>query len=425
MKKLIELKLRVLARLVIRRYKPEIIGITGSVGKTSAKEAIFAVLSPKFQVRKSEKNYNNEIGLPLAIIGAESPGRSFFGWGAVFFRAFWMILFKSKNYPRILVLEMGADKPGDISYLLKIVKPKIGVITSIGESHLEFFKTVEGVKKEKGTLVRELKKDSWAVLNFDDPNCRSLVSETSAKIMTYGFGKGSDVWVPENGDNIANPNGASFKLQHQGSFIPVLLPGAVGRPAMYAALIGAAVGIIYGLNLVEISKNLSGFRPARGRMNLIPGIKNTLVIDDTYNSSPQSSIEALEVLARMPAGPSVKRFAVLGDMLELGKYTEEGHRLVGRKAADLKINQLIVVGERSRDIARGAQEAGMPEGNIFHFPEAGQAGLFVQERIKEGDIILVKGSQGARMEKIVKEIMAEPLRAGELLVRQDANWRNS
>ncbi len=433
MRKIIQLKLKILAKIILAKYKPDIVGITGSVGKTSTKEAIYTVLASKFKVRRNIKNYNNEIGLPLTIIGADSPGRSIIGWYIVFSKALKLILFKDKGYPKILVLEMGVDRPGDMKYLNSIVKCKVGVITSIGPVHLEFFGSINNIQKEKGGLIKNLTKSSWAVLNYDDEKVRQIGNNTEAQILIYGFDEKADVRALSyaeasaskhqvDSENANNLVGVSFKLSYNGSTVPVLLPKVIGYAAVYAALAGSAVGVAYGLNLVEIVQSLREFKSPRGRMNLVKGIKNTLIIDDTYNSSPQSSISALDVVKKIPLAKSARRFAVLGDMLELGSMSEQGHRQVGKKALKTGINKLIVVGERARDIARGAKDAGMTKDNIFHFSQAEKAGKFIQERISEGDLILVKGSQGARMEKIVKEIMAEPLRAKELLVRQDEQW---
>ncbi|MDP3043442.1 MAG: UDP-N-acetylmuramoyl-tripeptide--D-alanyl-D-alanine ligase [bacterium] len=440
MKKIIQFKLKILAKMILAKYKPDVIGITGSVGKTSAKEAVYTVLASKFNARRNIKNYNNEIGLPLTVIGVDSPGKSIFGWSAVFLKALKLILIKDVNYPRILVLEMGVDRPGDMDYLNSIVKCKIGIVTLIGPVHLEFFGSVGNIQKEKGKLISNLPKSGRAVLNYDDERVRQMSKLTEAAALAYGFDENADVRAREvifsfsnivnNGEfgvneaSAARLAGISFKLSYGGSTAPVLLPNVIGYAAVYAALAGAAAGVVYGLNLIEISQALRKFNSPRGRMNLINGIKNTLIIDDTYNSSPQSSIAALEIAGKVPLARGARRFVVLGDMLELGGYSEQGHKEVGRQAVKDKIDKLIAVGERARDIARGAEKAGMLADNIFHFARAEEAGKFIQERVNEGDLILVKGSQGMRMEKVVKEIMAEPLRAKELLVRQDEMWED-
>jgi len=423
-KKIIRLKLRILAKMILKKYRPEIIGITGSIGKTSAKNAIHLILSSKFSVRKSEKNYNNEIGLPLTVIGADSPHKSIAGWIGVFFRAFGLMLSRDRNYPEVLILEMGADRPGDIDYLLKIAKPKVGVITGVAEAHLEFFKSLESVKKEKTSLVRPIGAEGFAILNGDDPSLASLSDELKCETIKYGFNEDNDAVAAIANGGLFGVEGASFKVKYQGSVVPVFLPMAIGRPAVYAALAACAVGSVYGINLIDAANALKEFRLPKGRMNLIPGVKRTLIIDDTYNSSPRASLEALDALAAIKLPEAARRFAVFGDMLELGKYTEEGHERVGERAARLGVDFIITAGERSRDIGRGAERAGMSRDRIFHFAKNSEAGLFLQDRIRQGDLILVKGSQSARMEKVVKEIMAEPLRAEELLVRFDKEWRD-
>jgi UDP-N-acetylmuramoyl-tripeptide--D-alanyl-D-alanine ligase len=441
MKPLIQYILKVQGKRIFRKYKPDVIGITGSVGKTSAKEAVFIVLKNKFSVRRSIKNYNNEIGLPLTLIGEEAKGKDFFGWFKVFSRALALTSQTDKDYPKVMILEMGADKPGDIAYLLKIVKCKIGMITRIGESHLEAFKTVDRIKKEKALIVRELEKTNWAVLNFDDERIKDIAKDVKANYISYGIHEKADLQASEinlmkidarkndkDAEGREKPElgaksyGLSFKMLYKGSAVPVILEGVAGQSAIYACLAGAAAGIIYGMNLIEITDALKNYKNPKGRMNFIPGVKRTLILDDTYNSSPQSSLEALEVLSKLMPGKNARRYAVFGDMLELGEYTEAGHREVGEKIAELEIDELIVVGERSRDIARGAKQAGMSDDFIFHFSGNETAAVFLKERIKEGDIILVKGSQAVRMEKVVKELMADPLRAGELLVRQGEDW---
>ncbi|MFH1822992.1 MAG: Mur ligase family protein, partial [Patescibacteria group bacterium] len=182
MKRLLQFKLKILAKLILAKYKPDIIGVTGSVGKTSTKEAIYTVLNTKFKVRKNIKNYNNEIGLPLTIIGIDSPGKSIFGWIVVFWRAFFLLIFKDKNYPKILILEMGVDRPGDMKYLISIAKPKIGVVSLIGPVHLEFFNSLDNIQKEKGIMIKNITKDGWAIINYDEEKTREMVNLSKAKV---------------------------------------------------------------------------------------------------------------------------------------------------------------------------------------------------------------------------------------------------
>lgn len=416
MRKILYFKLKILAKLVLAKYKPKIIGITGSVGKTSAREAIFCVLQDGERATRNLKNYNNEIGLPLTILLAKkSPGRNIFKWLWIFFKAFKLLLVRDKRYPDILVLEMAADRPGDIDYLTSITRPHIAVITAIGPSHLEFFGSVKNIIKEKVSILKRLKTEDWAIINYDDPNLREVIKNAKSRLKTFGQSEGSDVQVTNiNISQHQNTFGTSFKLASNGSETPIFLPQVLGWQQAMAAAAASAVGLVLGMNMVSISQRLSHYRPARGRMNILPGVKNTWIIDDTYNASPQSAKAALEVLAQMPT-PG-RKIAIFGDMLELGAASEAGHREVGEYAVKMGLDYIFVFGERSRDIARGAQAAGMSEDRIYHFPFVIKSGVFVQERMKEGDVILVKGSRGSKMEQMVYEIMGRPWEADELLV---------
>jgi len=428
MRRLLQAKLKALAILILKRYHPLVIGITGSVGKTSAKEAIFSVLKNREAVAMSQKNYNNEIGLPLAIIGSESAGRSLIGWIKIFVRAARLLLFKDKKYPRVLILEMGVDRPGDMAYLTAITRPSIGVITAISYSHLEYFGSVVNIKKEKQVLIEKLNKQGLAILNYDNAATREMAEVSKAKVLTYGLKTGADLQAQDIVYNFSRGNyelsGLNFKLNYQGSVVPVFMDNVMSETVLYAALAAAAVGLYFKMNLVEIAAALKDFSLPPGRMNVLPGVKHTFIIDDTYNSSPEAAESALDILRRVKTDGSASKYAVMGDMLEIGHYTVEGHRLIGQKVVKGDIDYLVAVGEKSRDTVRAALEAGMRQDNVFHFGYASEAGKFLQDRLKAGDIVLVKGSQGMRMEKVVKEIMAEPERAAELLVRQGPDWED-
>jgi len=431
-KKILEFKLRFFAKAILARYNPEVVAITGSVGKTSTKEAIYAVLTSTFNCRRNQKNYNNEIGIPLSIIGAESGGRSILKWIKVFFKAAFLLIKKDKNYPRILILEMGADHPGDIKYLTSFVPVKIGVVTAVGPVHLEFFETIDRIAKEKGTLIKSLAKTGYAVLNYDDKLVKAMAEKTNAKVITFGFLDQADVSAFEtsishdvNYQDVSTIQGISFKLKYQGKTVPILLPKVLGKHLVYTALAAITVGIIYNLNLHIIIDALKNFEPPKGRMHIILGVKNTLIIDDTYNSSPLAVQEALYQLSQINLNQHHKKYAVLGDMLELGSITEQAHQETGEAVVRYGVDYLITVGEMSRDIVRGAVAKGMSKDHCFNFKDSLEAGKFLQQRISEGDLILVKGSQGVRMERVVKELMAEPQRAEELLVRQDKEWQKN
>jgi UDP-N-acetylmuramoyl-tripeptide--D-alanyl-D-alanine ligase len=407
------------ARRVVAREKPEIIGITGSVGKSSTKEAIAAVLRRKFSVRANVGNMNTEFGLPLTVLGLPSVGdRSATKWLGTLWRGWKAAALGTPDYPKTLVLEMGADRQGDIALLCDIAPPRVGVVTAVGESHLESFGSVDAIQKEKRILVERLPKDGLAVLNRDDDRVWAMASRSKAPVRSFGFHESADVRAVEPigyACTFDGECGMHFKVQAQGATVPMFVPGVLGRPAIYAALAAAAVGLHKGMNLVEVADGLREFSGPPGRMRYVPGIKRSVLIDDTYNAAPRSALEALYVLRDIPATEAAKKFAVLGDMLELGSLSDEGHMKVGREAAECA-DTLVFVGERMNGAKKAAYAAGATEDRVFHFATPAEAGRFVQERMRQNDIILVKGSRGMRMEAVVKELMADPLSAPRVLV---------
>lgn len=428
---LLQWKLKFAARLVLNKYKPKIIGVTGSVGKTSTKEAIYTVLASKFRTGKNIKNYNNEIGVPLAILGEETGRKNPFVWFGIFWRAFTKILFNDAQYPEMLVIEMGADKAGDIGYLTKLAPCTVGVVTAVSGVHMEFFKTLEKVVSEKRKIISHLSKDGFAILNADDEEVINMKEKTKAKVLTYGFSEQADIRGIEPQVSHGPPDilkrplsiqGISFKVLYEGSTIPMFLPSVLGKHQVLAGLAAVAVGVSFSLNLHEIATALKKFVSPPGRMNLLPGIKYTSLIDDSYNSSPKAAIAALDTLKSIDTGG--KKIAALGDMAELGSESNSGHEEVGKHAATSDLDILVTVGEKAKVIAQAAQEAGMPQEKITSFDYAEQAGRYIQNIIDTGDIALIKGSQVVRMEKVTKELMTESLRADKLLVRQGPEWQN-
>jgi UDP-N-acetylmuramoyl-tripeptide--D-alanyl-D-alanine ligase len=246
-----------------------------------------------------------------------------------------------------------------------------------------------------------------------------------AKVITYGLQSGADLQAQDVSYNFSKGDydlaGLHFKMSYDGSIVPVFMKNVLSEPAIYAALSGAATGLHFGLNLVEIAKSLNDFNLPVGRMNLLAGMNHTFIIDDTYNSSPDAAIAALNVLGKIRISEEGKKYAVLGDMMEIGDYTEDGHFLVGEKAAELEIDYLVAVGDRAKFMIKGAESTNNKI-KTFYFDNTKEASEFLVSKINLGDIILVKGSQAIRMERIVKELMAEPERAKELLVRQGSNW---
>jgi len=408
--------LRFEAMLVIRRFQPTIIGVTGSVGKTSAKEAIAAVLGEHFRMRKSPKSYNSELGLPLTILGLESAWNSPSGWLKNILRGALRVVSRDE-YPELLVLEMGVDRPGDFDKVLPWLKPDIGVVTMIGDMpvHVEFFEGPDAVATEKAKLIGALTEDGTAVINADDPRVYAMRKNTKSKVLTYGFSRHAEVRASNVRMSLkkGRPDGMTFKIEYQGKTMPIRVPGVVGEQSIYAFLAAAAVGLSVDLNLIEISEALLKYEHPAGRLRLLDGRNNSLILDDTYNSSPLAALAALEALSKMPAD---RRIAALGDMLELGKYTPEAHRMIGKRAAEVA-DVVIAVGVRAKFMDVG-------DATEFHwFAKSAEAADFLGHFIKEGDAILVKGSQGVRMEKITKALLLHPEDSHRVLVRQEDYWQ--
>lgn len=412
------------AKLVLKKYKPKIIAVTGSVGKTSTKEAIVAILEQEFYVRGNKKSYNSEIGVPLTVLGLQNPYFSILGWMKNILKGAGLIL-NNYNYPRILVLECGADKPGDIALLMQWIKPDISVVTALGDIpvHVEFFSSPEALRSEKANLLLPLTVKDKAVLNFDDETVLEMRSKTKGELITFGIGQGADVRgsgykILLSGGVNKVPRGISFKMEYKGQAVQVKIKDTFGRQQMYACLAASASAVGYGLNFQKIGDYLSNYSAPPGRLKLIKGIKNTYILDDTYNASPVAVHAALDAMRDMP---SARKIVVLGDMMELGKHTTLAHKEAGKIASEI-CDLLFVVGLRSKFIKEGAVENGFNLENIFEFSDSISAGAELQNQIKKGDLILIKGSQIMRMEKVVVEIMENPLDKEKLLVRQDEFW---
>lgn len=411
------------ASLLLKRAKPKIVAVTGNVGKTSTKDAVYHVLKGKVRSRKSEKSYNSEIGVPLSVLGLENAWSNPWLWIKNIVDGFFIALFPGK-YPEVLILEMGVDRPGDMKRLTSWLKPDVVVLTRLPDVpvHVEYFDSPEAVVAEKLILVDALKNDGVLVYNLDDEKVRQAAGEIRHRGISYAryseadFKVSQDEVVYENGQ----PKGLAFKITSAKGEGDFYLEGAVGTAHLYNFAAAAAVGDIFEIEVSEAAAALRDFIPPPGRMRLIEGVKDTMIIDDTYNSSPVAVERALSSLLEIKGFS--RKIAVLGDMLELGRYSIEEHKRVGRQAAECA-DVLITVGVRARSIAEGALEAGMSEKNIIQYEESGIAAKEIEVMIKPGDLILIKGSQGRRMERIVEEIMKEPEAAEKLLVRQSQAWK--
>ncbi|TSC80906.1 MAG: UDP-N-acetylmuramoyl-tripeptide--D-alanyl-D-alanine ligase [Parcubacteria group bacterium Gr01-1014_29] len=429
---------------MLAKFKPRIVAITGSVGKTSTKEAVAIVLASKYDIRKSPKSYNSEFGIPLTVLGLETQWNSVFGWLSVIVRGFFVMFqvkdterSERKKYPNILVLEAGVDRPGNMDVFLSLIKPEVSVITAIGEIpvHVEFFSGPKELAFEKGKLARSTAQNGCVLLNADDDVVYDMRNEARGKVLTFGFGKGSDVQVSNyaivagskilNEVNVRNemdrevPLGIRCKVDYNGSTVPLRLEGMLGKQQLYVAAAALGVGVWFGINILDAAATLSAlYRPLPGRLRLLEGIKGSLILDDTYNASPTAMHAALDTLHDIPAK---RRIAVLGDMLEIGKFTIQAHEAMGELAAPI-VNMLCTVGPRAKFIARAAREHGLASEQVHEFGNALEAGKFLDDIIIPGDVVLVKGSQSMRMERTVEEIMLRPEHKKELLVRQEPFW---
>jgi UDP-N-acetylmuramoyl-tripeptide--D-alanyl-D-alanine ligase len=348
------------------------IGITGSVGKTSTKELTAALLSQNFSVLKNPGNRNNEIGLPLT-------------------------LFELEPHHEVAVLEMGFYVPGEIQTLCEIARPQVGVITNIGTVHAERAGSQEKIAKGKAELVESLpaSPEGVAILNMDDPWVRDMSEKTQAQVLSYGIRQQSDLMAYDI--QVHGLEGISCVLSYHGQAHPIHSP-LLGAFSAYTILCATAVALTEGLDWDSISAGLAKSR-LELRMHPFTLSDGTTILDDTYNASPRSTIAALELLKSL----SGRRVAILGDMLELGPYEISGHHSVGLVASSAA-DALILVGERSKTIAQAAINKGFPSDHVLWFSNSSQAAEHITETVRPGDVVLIKGSNSMRMERILSAL---------------------
>jgi UDP-N-acetylmuramoyl-tripeptide--D-alanyl-D-alanine ligase len=419
------------ARMVLKRYHPKIIAVTGSVGKTTTKDAIAHLIGGvTHKVRRSEKSFNSEIGVPLTILGLPNRWRSISGWFINLLSGLKQIIIPV-DYPDTLVLEVGADHPGDIGRITEWLVPDVAVITRLPERpvHVAHFSSPEDVRKEKIKLFYALAKNGVFVGNADDPYVDEVAKNDLVKKVMYGWEnssivRGRDLSVRyEMNGKIKVPIGTEFYVEHEGRSLPVFLSGVLGSQSASALLGAFAVGIAIGRTLDEMAVRCGDIELPRGRMRIIPGKNSSTIVDDSYNSSPVAVEAALQALEDLEGA---RKIAILGDMLELGKFTDDEHLRAGRRAAST-LELLFTVGRHSTLMDKGAIEGGMDPSKVKHFSSGEEAASELLKLIVPGDIILVKGSQGSgegkiRLERAVKMLMQEPDRASMLLVRQEDEW---
>ena len=351
------------------RLKLRVVGITGSVGKSTSKEAIAGVLSQRFPTLKSAANLNNEIGLPLSVL-------------------------KLTEEHRYAVLEMGFYVPGEIALLCEIARPQVGVLTNIGTVHAERAGSQEAIALGKGELVEALPTapEGTAVLSYDDPWVRPMKSRTKANVFYYGMNSEADLWA--DGVESLGLDGVRFRLHYKKEIIPMQVP-MIGRHSVETALRAAAVGLVEDLSWDEITRGLQENK-VPVRLVASRAENGALVLDDTYNASPESMLAALNLMFDLPG----RRIAVLGDMLELGQYEQTGHEKVGERAAQVA-DVLLTLGPRAHMIAEAAANAGMSRDVIHEYDELGPVADWLKQNLSAGDVVLIKGSRGLRMDQIV------------------------
>lgn len=401
------------AKLIIKKYKPEIIVVIGGIAKTSTQRAIFTALSHEKRCRTNKQLFDDLIDIPLTVVSnLESFKITPFFWPHVIFDVILNLLFHNSSYPEILILEIRTEDSSVIKKLTNIFQPKIVVITAFGDMPLgiDTSNDEKASIKNRSKFVEILPSSGYAIINADDLGALELKERTRAKTITYGFSETSDLGIinyeiKEETILIGNeyhkkPRGIGFKMSWEGNLVPIRLFGCVGKIHTYIIAAAATVALTKDWNLIKIANYLDDYDPLNGRMKIIAGIKNTYIIDDSYNASPFLMKEALMALKDIDAK---RRIAVLGDMLEIGKYSPEAHEELGMFAGNF-VDILFTVGPRGAFLKDGAKRGGLSEENIYSFDTPEEAGKKLQEILKEGDLILVKGTTELKMEKVIEEI---------------------
>jgi alanine racemase len=383
------------AAWVLRHYGTEVVGITGSVGKTSTKEAIAAVLGARFPVFRNYANYNGRYGLPIAL-GRLEPGR------------------------RVAALEMACDAFDEIRLLAELTRPQVGVVTAVNEAHLAYLGSLANIAQEKSQLIRALPAGGVAILNADDPWVAPMAEVSKARVLDFGVDAAAEV----RADEIAgNAEGTSLTVRARGGPAQRGRLRLLGAHSAYVALAAVAAGLVYGIPVAEALAALEQMEPLAGRLRPLAGRGGAIILDDTYNSSPAAALVALQTL-NQAARPGSRRIAILGVMSDLGSYTEEGQRQVGVAAAR-RADYLLVKGEEARPMAEAALAAGAggasPHVTIANTDD--DVLRHVEPLLEPGAVILVKGSQEARLEGVVAGLLADPAQAATHLVRQNRAWQ--
>ncbi|MFA7278048.1 MAG: UDP-N-acetylmuramoyl-tripeptide--D-alanyl-D-alanine ligase [Candidatus Gracilibacteria bacterium] len=414
-----------------RRNGAHIIGVTGSIGKTTCKEAVAHVLRGQFRVLSSSKSYNTELGLPLTILELKSEFSSVIGWAKNLIIAFWRGIFDRTTYD-ILVLEMGVDKPGDMDVLLKMVTPDVGIFTGVHPVHLADgqFGSLEEIFEEKSKLIRAVGSRGTVILNQDDERCAHLGNEMSRvkngpKIIMFGMNERSKLYA----EKAREEWGKILFDAHYGEVIGNFEVPILGIQHISSLLPAIGCGLVFGMYMLDITNELKTFRLPPGRLSLIEGMNASWIIDSSYNASPdavRAAIHTLTTLFHLSANathPISRRVFVFGNMNELGTSSEKEHREIATSLKD-SIDVLITVGNQAQFCADETLSQNiLPRESIYSFSTTDEAISFMPSFIQPKDLILIKGSQNnVRLEWLAKAIMAHPDQAEKLLARQE--WKS-
>ncbi len=355
------------------RYKIPVVAVTGTNGKTSTKEMIYSILSLGHQVFRSPGNLNNHIGVPLSLFGIGGEAEA-------------------------AVLEFGMSGPGEIRRLREIARPGVVVITNVSAAHLMTLRTVEDVAMAKGEILEEMAEDGWAVLNRDDPRVYAMRDRVRGRVMTFGLAKGADVTAKEIH---TGEDGTRFRLKHGGEEAEARL-NIPGLHQVSNALAAAAAALVLGRPLSVIANGLSSYKSLAQRWETFSLSNGAVVINDAYNANPESMKAAIRTVEGL--GHGRRNIAVLGDMLELGGFSEEAHRAMGRLVAESSFDILITVGEHAAWISEEAENKGMKPKGIFRYRSWGDAVLKLREILDGNDRILLKASRRMELERIAEEL---------------------
>jgi UDP-N-acetylmuramoyl-tripeptide--D-alanyl-D-alanine ligase len=412
--------LSVLAHLVVKKYKPTVIMVTGSVGKTSTKDALAAAMGGVTHVRASEKSYNSEFGVPFTIFGVANPWSNPVRWLYVYKEALALLLLPN-HYPKMLVLEVGADRPGDLAKILHITLPDAVVVTRLPEVpvHVEAYASPEAVREEEFVPAYGLAPSAPLIVNADDRYALMYAKRLPISLLTFGFDK-ADISIHEAGvaTEDGKPVGMKAVFSVGGVKHEVQIRGALGRQQLLAPAAALAVATALGFDAEKVLTGLAAYIPPAGRSRILNGKEGSTLIDDTYNASPAAVEEALHALSSVPAK---RRIAVLGDMLELGRYSVAEHERIGALAAQTA-DVVVAVGIRARTLADAAKAAGMKEGNVYSCDSSRSAAELLPTLVTSGDLILIKGSQSIRTEHVTEALLADPKDSAKL-VRQEKEWK--